>query len=247
MKTLCFALFLGLSTLVFADGLDNYNMLLGTYVNSDGFVNYEAWKANPDDLAKLQVYIDELASFDTSTLTGADQLAFWINAYNALVLHEVLQRYPVDTIRPNTLGLIPERSFFVEPKHVVGGKNYHLDGIENDVLRTLGEPRIHFAINCASRSCPKLLNEAYDARKLNGQLDRQGQGFVNDPTRNMFDTATNTAKLSKIFDWFKGDFDNAGGVTAFLLEFAEGDAKTVLENPAMKIQFLSYNWSLNKQ
>jgi Protein of unknown function, DUF547 len=246
MKQLLFLLLLGFG-LVFADGLEDYNTLLGTYVNEAGLVNYEAWQANPDDLAKLQGYVDELASFDTTTLTGAEQLAFWINAYNASALLEVLRRYPVDSIRPNTLGVIPERSFFVDAKHVIGGQTYSLDGIENDVLRTLGEPRIHFAIVCASQSCPKLLSEAYDARKLNGQLDRQGQSFVNDMTRNQFDTATNTAKLSKIFDWFKGDFESKGGVTSFLLTFAEGDAKTVLENPSLKIQYLTYNWALNKQ
>jgi hypothetical protein len=251
MKNFLIVLLLGVSALGFADGfqmtLDDYNTLLQTYVNDEGLVNYEAWKANSGDLSKLQAYVDELAAFDTSTLSGAEQLAFWINAYNALALHEVLQRYPVDSIRPNTLGVIPERSFFVDEKHVVGGKNYSLDGIENNILRTLDEPRIHFAINCASTSCPKLLNEAYDARKLNGQLDRQGQAFVNDPTRNQFDASNNTAKLSKIFDWFKGDFDSEGGVAAFLTTFAEGDAKTVLENPAIKIDYLGYDWSLNKQ
>jgi hypothetical protein len=251
MKNFLLTLLLGVSLFASAEGfqmtLDDYNTLLQTYVNDQGLVNYEAWKANDDDLAKLQGYVDELAAFDTSTLTGAEQLAFWINAYNALALHEVLQRYPVDSIRPNTLGVIPERSFFVDEKHIVGGKNYSLDTIENNVLRTLGEPRIHFAINCASTSCPKLLNEAYDARKLNGQLDRQGQAFVNDTTRNQFDAASNTASLSKIFDWFKGDFDSEGGVAAFLLTFAEGDTKTVLENPAVTIDYLAYDWSLNKQ
>jgi hypothetical protein len=251
MKNFLLTLFLGVSALVSAEGfqmtLDDYNTLLQSYVNDQGLVDYEAWKANPDDLAKLQGFVDELAAFDTSTLTGTEQLAFWINAYNALALHEVLQRYPVDSIRPNTLGVIPERSFFVDEKHVVGGQNYSLDGIENNILRTLGEPRIHFAINCASTSCPKLLNEAYDARKLNGQLDDQGKAFVNDPSRNGFDATTNTANLSKIFDWFKGDFDSKGGVTAFLLTFAEGDAKTVLENPAVTIDYLAYDWSLNKQ
>jgi hypothetical protein len=246
MKQFLFSL-LFIGGLVYANGLEDYNTLLQTYVNEEGWVNYEAWKANPDDLAKLQGYIDELAAFDTSSLTGAEQLAFWINAYNASTIHEVLQRYPVDTIRPNTLGVIPERSFFVDEKHVVGGKNYSLDGMENNVLRMLGEPRIHFAINCASTSCPKLLNEAYDARKLNGQLDRQGQAFINDPTRNQFDVSTNTAKLSKIFDWFEGDFESEGGVAAFLLTFAEGDAKTVLGNSDIEIQYLNYDWSLNKQ
>jgi Protein of unknown function, DUF547 len=192
------------------------------------------------------VALADTAAFNTLLQTHAEQLAFWINAYNAFAIQEVLARYPIDSVRPTFVG-IPERSFFTDAKHGVGGKNYSLDQIENDVLRTLGEPRIHFAIVCASFSCPKLRSEAYDPRRLNGQLDEQAIAFINDPTRNQFDAANGSAKLSKIFDWFKGDFEAVGGVASYLAKFAEGDAKTVLQNGQVSISFLPYDWRLNKQ
>jgi Protein of unknown function, DUF547 len=228
------------------DTLNTFDSLLKTYVSEDGFVDYDAWKANESDLAKLQAFIDEMAAYDPGGLSGSEQLAFWINAYNALALHEVLERYPVDTIRPAPF-LIPERSFFVEAEHVVGGKNYNLDQIENDIIRKLGEPRIHFAINCASLSCPKLRNEAYNAQKLEDQLNLQAIAFINDSVRNQFDVANNTARLSKIFDWFKKDFDSVGGVASYLSKFAQGDAKKLLQSESLVIRYLDYDWSLNKQ
>jgi Protein of unknown function, DUF547 len=243
MKNL-FVLLICLWSVAFAD--EPLDTLLQTYVSDAGFVNYEAWKANAEDMATFQSFIDGLATTDTSALTGAEQLAFWINAYNTLTIREVLERYPINSVRPTFIG-IPERSFFTATNHVVGGKNYSLDQIENDVIRTLGEPRIHFAINCASYSCPKLRNEAYDPRRLNGQLDEQAVAFVNDPIRNQFDAATNSAKLSKIFDWFEADFEAVGGVASFLAKFAEGEAKTVLESESLNISYIPYDWSLNKQ
>ncbi len=245
MKTILFwaLIFLGFAQ---AKPVDDYDSLLKTYISEMGFVDYDAWKANPADVAKLQGFIDYMATYDPSTLSGAEQLAFWINAYNALVLHEVLERYPIDTVRPSFLG-IPERSFFTEAEHVIGGKNYGLDQIENDVIRKLGEPRIHFAINCASYSCPKLRAEAYDASKLNDQLNDQAIGFINDPIRNQFEVSTNTARLSKIFDWFKGDFEVVGGVTSYISQFAKGEALEVLQSGSVTIEYIPYDWKLNRQ
>lgn len=239
------ASFLALLSTAFAYTPATFDRLLQTYVAESGFVDYDTWAANPDDVAALQTFVDEMAAHDPSALSGAEELAFWINAYNAFALHEVLERYPVDTIRPAFLG-IPERSFFVEEEHVVNGQSYSLDGIENDIIRELDEPRIHFAINCASVSCPVLRSEIYSAERLGLQLDEQARIFVNDSSRNRFDVATDTASVSKIFDWFEGDFDDVGGVAAYLATFAEGEAKTVLESPNLSIDYLSYNWGLNK-
>jgi hypothetical protein len=236
---------MSLSSMVYAYSPNDFNTLLKTYVSDMGFVDYDAWKENSDDIAKLQAFVDDMAAYDVSSLSGQEQLAFWINAYNALALHEVLERYPVDTIRPDFLG-IPERSFFVEPEHIVGGKNYSLDQIENDVLRKLGEPRIHFAINCASFSCPKLRSEVYTASKLDEQLSEQAIMFINDPMRNQFDTESNTARLSKIFDWFRGDFDAVGGVAVYMAQFARGEALAVLQSASLSIDYLPYDWKLNR-
>ena len=234
-----------LSGFGFAYTPSSFDSLLRTYVVDSGFVDYDAWAANPDDVAKLQSFVGEMAAHDPSGLSGTEQLAFWINAYNAFALHEVLNRYPTESIRPTFIG-IPERSFFIDEVHVVNGETYSLDGIENDILRTLNEPRIHFAINCASASCPVLRKEIYSSSVLDKQLTEQAVAFVNDPSRNSFDPATNQANISKIFDWFEGDFDAAGGVAAYLSQFAEGDAKTVLDSGEVSIDYLTYDWALNE-
>lgn len=241
---ICLTLLVSLFSCALAYTPSTFDRLLRTYVTDEGFVDYEAWSSNPDEVARLQAFVDEMAAYDTSVLADKERLAFWINAYNALALYEVLQRYPVDSIRPTFLG-IPERSFFVEEKHTVGGQNYSLDGIENDVLRPLNEPRIHFAINCASQSCPVLRDEVYSASVLDKQLDEQARLFVNDPSRNQFNVETNEANLSKIFDWFERDFSAVGGVSAYLSKFAEGDALSVLRSDP-EMNYLSYDWQLNR-
>ncbi len=234
-----------LSGLSFAYTPATFSNLLKTYVVDSGFVDYDAWKANPEDVAKLQGFIGEMADYDSSDLTGDEELAFWINAYNAITLNEVLKRYPLESVRPRFLGL-PVTTFFTKKEHTVNGEAYSLDDIENNVLRKLGEPRIHFAINCASTSCPVLRPEAYRAEVLGQQLDEQAVTFVNDPARNRFDAETKQASLSKIFDWFKKDFDAVGGVPSYLSQFATGDAKTVLESDQLSIEYLTYNWALNR-
>ncbi len=238
-------LLVSFSALSFAYTPGTYSDLLGKYVVDSGFVDYDAWTANPDDVAKLQGFIDEMAVYDPGSLDREAELAFWINAYNAITLNEVLKRFPLETVRPSFLGL-PVTTFFTKKEHTVNGEAYSLDDIENNVLRKLGEPRIHFAINCASTSCPVLLPKAYRAEGLSDQLDEQAVKFINDPARNRFDAATNQASLSKIFDWFKGDFDAVGGVPDFLSQYATGDAKTVLESDALSIKYLTYNWALNR-
>ena len=225
---------------------ETFDTLLATYVSEDGLVDYASWSANEADAAALQGFVEEMEIFDASALSGAQELAFWINAYNAIVLNEVLERYPLDTVRPSFIG-IPDTSFFIEKTHTVSGKDYSLDQIENNEIRTLGEPRIHFAINCASTSCPKLRPEIYTAEALETQMDEQTSEFINNPSYNTFDAATNTANLSKIFDWFEEDFDAAGGVPAFAAQYVEGDAKTVLESDALSVEYLTYDWGLNEQ
>ena len=223
--------------------------LLDKYVSSEGLVDYTAWKDNDADLSALRTLTDDLATFDPSSLNEQERLAFWINAYNAFALREVLERYPVESIRPRDFLGIPERSFFTEEKHVVNGTSYSLDGIENDVLRAeFDEPRIHFAIVCASTSCPELRTEAYTAERLEAQLDEQARSFVNDPMRNRYNPDTNTASISKIFDWFEGDFTAvAASVPAYLTSYADEEATTVLESPELNVEYMSYDWGLNDQ
>lgn len=223
--------------------------LLSEYVNSEGLVDYTAWKNNDADLSALRTLTDELATFDPKSLSEQARLAFWINAYNAFALREVLERYPVESVRPRDFLGIPERSFFTEEKHVVDGTSYSLDQIENDVLRAeFDEPRIHFAIVCASTSCPELRTEAYMAEKLEAQLNEQARSFVNDPSRNRYNAETDTASISKIFDWFEGDFtDVAASVPAYLTSYTDEEATAVLESPELDVEYMSYDWGLNDQ
>ncbi len=239
------------SVLSFALAYDEAQLdtLLNKYVNSEGRVDYTAWKANNADLSALRTLTGSLASFDPSSLDEQAHLAFWINAYNAFALREVLERYPVESIRPRDFLGIPERSFFTEEKHEVNGTSYSLDQIENEVLRAeFDEPRIHFAIVCASTSCPELRTEAYTASRLETQLNEQAQSFVNDPMRNRYNAETDTASISKIFDWFEGDFTAvAASVPAYLTSYADEEATAVLESPELDVAYMTYDWGLNDQ
>ncbi len=249
MKVFLIALLFGALPFAFAYDEAQLDTLLDKYVNSEGLVDYTAWKNNDADLSALRTLTDNLASFDPSSLTEQARLAFWINAYNAFALREVLERYPVETIRPADFLGIPERSFFTEEKHDVNGTAYSLDQIENEVLRAeFAEPRIHFAIVCASTSCPELRAEAYTAERLDAQLNEQTRSFVNDPSRNRYNAETDTASISKIFDWFEGDFtDVAASVPAYLTSYADEEATAVLESPELDIEYMSYDWGLNDQ
>ena len=221
--------------------------LLKSYVNDEGKVNYQAWLDNDTDT--VQAIVDELAKTDPSALsTEQHQLAFWVNVYNILAIHEVLNRYPVDSIRPSFF-LIPERSFFTDEKHVVNGVSYSLDGIENEIIRAeFEEPLIHFGIVCASTSCPNLRNEAYTGEKVLVQLEQEARSFLADPTKNVLDG--NSVQISKIFDWFKGDFTEPfGSVANFLIAYGPAGAIECedMDCSSLNISYQDYDWSLNRQ
>jgi hypothetical protein len=226
--------------------------LLGSYVNDAGYVDYQAWSEDVSDMTLLNALVQAFAGFDPddheAVFANQDAaLAHYINAYNIFAIHEVLQRYPVDTIRPTVL-FIPERSFFTEQRYQLLNDQYSLDELENEIIRAdFGEPRIHFAINCASFSCPKLRPEAYVSERLDEQLNEQTRQFLNDSERNQFDIDNNIARISKIFDWFAEDFEDAGGVASYLSQFAEGDTLELLSSEDVNITYMSYNWRLNSQ
>lgn len=226
--------------------------LMGRYVNDAGYVDYQAWSEDISDMMLINALVTSFAGFDPDNhddffVSQEAALAHYINAYNIFAIHEVLMRYPVDTIRPTVL-FIPERSFFTEQRYQLWNTMYSLDELENEIIRAdFNEPRIHFAINCASFSCPKLRNEAYVPERLETQLNEQARDFLSDTERNQFDPATNTARISKIFDWFEEDFEDAGGVATYLTQFVEGDALAVLSSDDVRIEYMPYDWELNSQ
>lgn len=223
-----------------------WSRLLGRHV-SHGLVDYAALAR---DRAELDAYLGSLEAVERSDLEAwprADQLAFWINAYNAYTVKLVLDHRPLRSIR--SIGLLPGAAFsrkFI-PLERAAGARLSLDDVENRILRErFREPRIHFAIVCASRSCPVLRAEAYRGRELDGQLDDAARAFVRDPARNRWDPATRTLRLSSIFKWFRGDFEAAAGtLPAFFARWVDGPTAEAIRGGEVRIEFLDYDWSLN--
>ena len=224
-----------------------WGSLLGKYVH-DGLVDYEGWKRQ--GTAELNNYLASLSSLcaDAERAAGRDErLAFWINAYNAFTAKLILDHYPVASIR--SIGWLPLAAFKIKfiPMPGLGKGNLSLDEIENDILRKeLREPRIHFAIVCASKSCPKLRSRPYRADAVSVQLDQAARDFIQDASKNQYDTAKRTFYASSIFKWFRGDFEHAkGSLAAFISQYAQLDVAAALKQGDVRIEFLDYDWSLN--
>ena len=203
----------------------------------NGHVDYAGIKNN----SRFEDYLLALKQTDSSALqTKEETLAFWINAYNALAIKGIIA------------GLSPSSffgriSYFKSADYEVGGKTLSLYALEHDIIIPLQEPRIHFAIVCASFSCPKLRSEAYLAASLEHQLSENTIDFINDPNKNQFSVDKKQARISKIFDWFEEDFKNASGsVEEFIAQFVNNTShKTALAQKQYQIKYLKYNWSLN--
>ena len=209
------------------------NALQGNVHN--GKVNYRAIKENPN----FQIYIESLK--DKPTFENKDQeLAYWINAYNALVIKGILEGGSPSTF-------FGRQSFFKGDTYELAGMRINLNDLERKVIIPLGEPRIHFAINCASSSCPKLQPTVFKADVLDQQLTDATNAFINDTMRNYFDRATKIAHISKIFDWFKEDFvKHSGSVLKYIAQYVKDEkiAKD-LRDGNYKIRYLKYDWNLN--
>jgi len=183
--------------------------------------------------------LNQLATFDEPLLQSQEEkLAFWINAYNILALKVVLDHWPLDSIR-DIGGLFSP--VWKKEAAVVAGKMRTLHEIEHQILRSMGDPRIHFAMVCASVSCPDLRNEAYDARHLNDQLQQQVQTFIRHRDKGV-QVQQDSIRISKIFDWFEDDFGGKVEVINFIHQY-RNDLPTDVRN----ISYLDYDWSLNTQ
>ncbi len=208
------------------------------------------------DAAALKAYTDSLSAVSAATFNGfskAQQMAFLINAYNAFTIELILTRYPkLASIRDlGTLLANPWKPKFIK----LLGSEMSLDNIEHDTLRAKGrfdDPRIHFAVNCASVGCPMLREEAFVAERLEAQLDEQALRFMSDRSRNRY--ADGKLQLSKIFDWYGGDFKLGHKGIASLAAFAGRYANQLADTPAdrerikaggLDIGFLDYDWKLN--
>lgn len=220
----------------------SWDALLKKHVNANGEVDYEGFKK---DRVQLQSYLDLLSSHapDDATWSENQKLAYWINVYNAFTIELILRHHPLESIKD--IGSKIQVPFVNSPWDVkfieIAGETYDLNNIEHNILRKLfDEPRIHFAIVCASVSCPNLRAEAYTGDKVQDQLEEDAIYFVNDSSKNKL--SADKVELSKIFSWFTGDFTKKGSLIDFLNQYSELDI-----NENAKVSHLDYNWGLNEQ
>jgi len=216
-----------------------WEMLLKKHVNNTGLVNYKGFQK---DKAALDNYLKLLSDNEPkSNWSESDQMAYWINAYNAFTIQLILNNYPVKSIK-DIAGKIYKINTPWDIKFItIGGKKYDLNNIEHGILRKrFNDPRIHFALVCASVSCPRLCNEAYTGAKLNAQLEDAGKEFLNDNSKNKI--TASKAELSKYFSWYKGDFTKNGSLVAYINKYSQTKI-----NAQTKISFIDYNWGLNEQ
>lgn len=215
-----------------------WTALLQQHVTSEGFVNYKGYIK---DSIQFNKYLTKLtANKPTKSWSKNAQLAYWINVYNAFTVKIVADNYPVESIKDIKKG-IPFINSVWDVKFIPFKDGMiDLNEVEHGILRKqFNEPRIHFAINCASFSCPPLLNEAFTAKKLEVQLTKMSKAFLADENRNVI--TANSLQLSKIFSWFKGDFVKE----QTLLEFLNLYAPLKIDDDA-EINYLPYNWQLNE-
>lgn len=230
-----------------------FTQLLQANVDNRGLVDYATVCADP----RLEQYTKNLANTMWQDLNEADQIAYWINAYNAFTLKAICAEYPVESIsKLHTGGLVFgtvfnatvwDREFFE-----IQGEPMSLGHIEHKILRKGSEKaRMHFAIVCAAVSCPPLRNEAYEGYKLSQQLDDQGRAFIGRSDLNRFDAQKGVAYLSTIFKWFQDDFGkNRSEMLEFISYYIPDESvRAVLQEAdyKWKIKWLKYDWSLNDQ
>lgn len=219
-----------------------FDELLKKYVNEKGLVNYKGFKS---EMKTFDQYLGMLSKNPpASSWSKNEQMAYWINAYNAFTIKTVLKHYPLKSIKDigSKIQIPFVNTPWAEKFFTIGGEKMSLDNIEHGTLRKkFDDPRIHFALVCASISCPRLRNEAFTAEKLDAQLDDQGKDFMNNSAKNKI--SKDQAKLSKYFDWYKGDWNNKG---QSVVKWVNKYSSTKI-NENTKIDYLDYNWNLNEQ
>jgi hypothetical protein len=207
---------------------ESYATLLSRYVTPAG-VRYAAWKKNTEDMAALRSITDQLAQAKPPKGSKA-KLAFYLDAYNAIVLHSVLAVYPIT-------GVLEHDAEFFKRSVTLCGESITLDYLENEIIRKqFKEPRIHFALNCASVSCPPLLAKPYASSDLEMVLEAQTKSYLNSA-----EGSSDEGVVSQLFEWFAVDFEKAEGS---VLKFINKHRDTPLSGTSLT--FRPYNWNLNQ-
>jgi len=226
-----------------------FSALLAAHV-ANGIVDYDAFQTAP----QFPTYLASLAAFDPATLGRDEQLAFWINAYNAYTIQLILSHGERASIRNinKSVGFIKGYGPWNEKLARVGGVDYGLDYIEQKIIRpTYREPRVHFALVCAAMGCPPLRSEAYTGAQLEAQLEDQGRIFLlQSPEKNRVDAAASAVYVSQVFKFrdYQKDFGGSpAAVGKFIAQwYPPGAERTLLESGTWRtFEYTAYDWTLN--
>jgi hypothetical protein len=223
-----------MSTLSFAQH-EGFDKLLENNITEDGVVNY---KGIMKERATLDAYIAYIKVTSPEEKWSDDKTkAFYINVYNAYTILLILDNYPLKSImKISKRGKDAWHQKFV----VVGGETFSLNDIEHQILRKkYSDPRIHVGVNCASFSCPPIANFAFTEANVETELERLMKKFINDPARNRITSKKIT--LSKVFEWYKGDFTKNGSLVTYINGYTEVEL-----TKKTKVRYLEYNWNLNE-
>lgn len=215
--------------------------VLRTCVDENGHTRYDLVHRNGHLLSD---YLRQLSLARTESLDAAERLALYLNAYNAFTMKLILLYPGVSSIRE-----IPAAKRWKDERWQVGGSSVSLDQLEHDLIRAaFREPRVHFALVCASKGCPMLRREPYTGRDLDAQLTAQARAFFSKKTNLQWDPASRTLHLSEIMDWFRGDFQtNAGTIPHFVARFVEPQLAQAILQPGVpvRLEFIPFDWRLN--
>lgn len=207
-----------------------FNDLLQTNISSEGETNYKGFIKNRTSFKSYLTALSE--NMPQDNWTKEDKLAYWMNVYNAFTIKLIIDNYPTKSIKD--IKNAWDTRFFK-----LGKKWYNLSDIEHKILRKMNDPRIHFGINCASFSCPPLLNKAFTAANVNTELEFLAHQFINDKSRNTI--SEHSIQLSKIFQWYAKDFKSEGTLIDYLNKYSD-----ITINPKAKKSYRTYDWSLNE-
>jgi len=247
---LFFICFAGEAAFAFDHSHSKWSRVLAENVVVNGrqsFVSYEKIQKSPFFLNSYIEEIESVKKTDYDSWSENRKISFLINGYNALTIKLILTKYPVSSIKDlgGFFSSAWKKKFFT-----LFGESSHLDRIEHDLLRKyFNEPRIHFALVCASKGCPPLAKEAFTGEKLDAQLEFAKQNFLKDRSRNYYDKKAQTLYLSSIFKWFKKDFiRSSGSVEAFVADYISDDPaqQEKIHSRKVNVEYLDYDWSLNK-
>ncbi|WP_068259822.1 DUF547 domain-containing protein [Rubripirellula obstinata] len=221
-----------------------WDRLLQSHVSESGNVDYKKWHGSAKDVKDLDRYLNQLsAASQKLPASKQSKLAFWINAYNAVTVKGILREYPTTSIRNHTAKLFGY-NIWDDLQLYVGGTAFSLNQMEHEILRKMNEPRIHFAIVCASKSCPRLLSRAFVASEVEEQLDSNAKHFFAQPAN--FQLTGNTVTLSSILKWFGEDFgSNQSAVMRRITPWLPAEAASSIDAARVKLNYAEYDWSLN--